>query len=104
VVPVSDRLYVDIDALTRGGIDLDRWSVLAKQIAGRMESATVTYQHSGGTGEMGEQFDTNYKPGEVKALEFLALLEQIVGGYSSRTIDAARNFDQTNDDASSSAG
>jgi hypothetical protein len=103
VVQVSDRLYVDVAALTRGGIDLNQWSTLADQIAGRVTSATQTYRYSGGTGEMGEQFDTNYKPGEAKALEFLALLVEIVGGYADRTLLAARTFDQTNTDADAAA-
>jgi hypothetical protein len=100
---MSDRLYVDVAALTRGGVDLDQWSVLADQIAGRIQAATQTYRYSGGTGEMGEQFDTNYRPGEAKALEFLALLVEIVGGYSERTLNAAKTFDQANTDADAAA-
>jgi hypothetical protein len=52
---------------------------------------------------MGEQFDTNYRPGEAKALEFLALLVEIVGGYSERTLNAAKTFDQANTDADAAA-
>lgn len=100
---MNDRLYVDIAALTQGGADLDRWSRLAKEIATRMRTSTTTYRHAGGGGEMGEQFTTNYLPGETKALQFLAMLEEIVGSYSDKTLLAARNFDQTNDEADSTA-
>jgi hypothetical protein len=99
VVPVSDRLYVDVAALTRGGINLAQWSTLANQIGGKLQSATSTYRNAGGTGEMGEQFNTNYKPGEQKALEFLVLLMQVVGSYSAKTLDAAKNFERTDTDA-----
>lgn len=95
----DDRLYVDVPALTQGGVNLGQWSSLANQIAGRMRTATTTYRFAGGTGEMGEQFDTNYRPGESKALEFLKLLEDVVGGHAQRTLNAARNFEQTANDA-----
>jgi hypothetical protein len=95
----DDRLYVDVPALTQGGINLGQYSTLASQIATRMRTTTTTYRFAGGTGEMGEQFDTNYRPGETKALQFLALLEEVVGGYSQRTLDAAKNFEQTENDA-----
>ena len=99
----DDRLYVDVAALTQGGVNLGQWSTLANQIAGRMRAATTTYRFAGGTGEMGEQFDANYRPGETKALEFLKLLEEVVGGYSQRTLAAAQNFEQTATDADAAA-
>ena len=98
----DDRLYVDVPALNRGGINLERYALLARSIAGDMRQATLTYQNAGGTGEMGEKFDTNYKPGERKALEFLALLDEIIGGGANRTLLAARNFENTSDDADAS--
>jgi len=99
----EDRLYVDVAALTRGGVNLGQWSSLANQISGRLRTATTTYRYAGGTGEMGEQFDTNYRPGESKALAFLALLEEVVGGYSQRTLNAAKNFEQTSNEADAAA-
>ena len=98
---MTDRLYVDITALQQGGVNMEQWAGLAKLIANQMQTATGTYRHAGGTGEMGEKFNENYKPGEVKALQFLALLERVVGGSADRTFDVARNFEQTNNDASS---
>jgi hypothetical protein len=99
VVQVNDRLYVDVQALTQGGINLAQWSALANQIGGRLQGATATYRNAGGTGEMGEQFNTNYKPGEEKALEFLRILMTVVGSYSQKTFDAAKVFDETNTEA-----
>jgi hypothetical protein len=96
---MTDRLYVDITALSQGGVNMERWSTLAKTIANRMQTASGTYRFAGGTGEMGEKFNENYKPGEVKALQFLALLEKVVGEAATRTRDVAKNFDQTNDEA-----
>ena len=96
---MNDRLYVDVAALTRGGINLSQWSVLANQIGGRIQSATATYRNAGGTGEMGEQFNTNYKPGEQKALEFLVLLMRVVGSYSEKTFEVAKVFEETDDEA-----
>ena len=96
---MSDRLYVDVEALTRGGINLAQWSALANQIGGRLQSATATYRNAGGTGEMGEQFTANYKPGEQKALEFLLILMKVVGSYSEKTFEAAKVFDETNTEA-----
>jgi hypothetical protein len=99
VVEVSDRLHVDVEALTRGGTNLAQWSALANQIGGRLQGATATYRNAGGTGEMGEQFNTNYKPGEQKALEFLLILMKVVGSYSAKTFDAAKVFEETNTEA-----
>ena len=95
----DDRLYVDVTALNQGGVNMERWASLARLIANQMQTATGTYRFAGGTGEMGEKFNENYKPGEVKALQFLALLERVVGGAADRTLDVARNFEQTNNEA-----
>ena len=100
---MSDRLYVDVAALTNGGINLDEWSRLAKDIAARMDAAVSLYRNAGGGGEMGEQYNTNYKPGEEKALQFLLLLNEIVGSYSDRTLQVARNFEDTNNEADHNA-
>jgi hypothetical protein len=99
----EDRLYVDVSGLSQGGVNLGHWSDLANQISGRIRTATTTYRYAGGTGEMGEQFDANYRPGETKALEFLRLLEDVVGGYSRRTLAAAKNFEDTATDADAAA-
>ena len=96
---MSDRTAVDISLLTNGGINLTQWSLLANQIVNQMRTATETYRYSGGTGEMGEQFDQNYKPGEAKALAFLMMLEKAIGGQSDRTLLVAQNFSNTNQDA-----
>jgi hypothetical protein len=48
---------------------------------------------------MGEQFNTNYKPGEEKALEFLLMLMKVVGSYSAKTFEAAKVFEETNTEA-----
>jgi hypothetical protein len=96
---MTDRLYVDITALSQGGVNMEQWATLAATIANRMQEATGIYRFAGGTGEMGEKFNENYTPGEVKALQFLALLEKVVGGAATRTRDVAKNFDQTNDEA-----
>lgn len=98
----DEDLYVNVPGLTRGGTDLERWSTLAEQIATRMSNATGVYRLAGGTGEMGQQFNTNYKPGEAKALQFLQMLKDVVGGYSDDTLLAAQNFEHTNEDADSS--
>jgi hypothetical protein len=95
----DDRLYVDVTALSQGGLEMEQWASLARTIANQMQTATGIYRYAGGTGEMGEKFNENYKPGEVKALQFLALLEEVVGGAATRTRDTARNFEQTNNDA-----
>ena len=96
---MTDRLYVDINALSQGGVNMEQWSTLASTIANKMQTASGTYRFAGGTGEMGEKFNENYKPGEVKALQFLALLEKVVGGAATSTLEVAKNFDQTNDEA-----
>jgi hypothetical protein len=48
---------------------------------------------------MGEQFNANYKPGEEKALEFLALLEEVVGGAGKATMKTGVHFSQVSDEA-----
>ncbi|WP_143021461.1 hypothetical protein [Prauserella marina] len=96
---MSDRLYVDVNILNQGGLNLDQWSDLARNVTRRVRTATERYGDAGGTGEMGEQFDQNYKPGEWKALEFLTLLEKGVGGLSESTLLVAKNFERANDDA-----
>lgn len=97
----DENLHVDVSSLAQGGTDLERWSQLANRITNQIRTATATYRFAGGTGEMGEQFDTNYKPGEAKALEFLMMLEEVVGGYADDTFQVAQNFEQTNNDADS---
>lgn len=100
---MSDRLHVDVAALTNGGVNLDEWSRLAKDIAARVDAAVSLYRNAGGGGEMGEQYTTNYKPGEAKALQFLLLLNEVVGSYSDRTLQVARNFEDTSNEADHAA-
>ncbi|MDA3628114.1 hypothetical protein [Saccharopolyspora oryzae] len=100
---MTDRFYADPDGLARGGANLEQWSMLAKEIAAQMRNVTTAYRHAGGTGEMGEQFNTNYKPGETKAIEFLSMLEEAVGGHGERTLKTARSFSDTNDEADAAA-
>lgn len=97
---MSDDLRVDIEALQSAGLNLSQWSDMADQIAKRMEQATAQYADAGGGGEMGKAFDEHYKPGEGKALEFLEILKKELGGAGQRTIQTAKNYDETDDDAS----
>ncbi|OLF17638.1 hypothetical protein [Actinophytocola xanthii] len=90
----------DVEGLRSAGINITRWSTLARNIADRVHAATVRYQNAGGTGgDMTKSFNANYRPGEQKALEFLRLLDIEIGGLGSRTIEVAQTFEQTNDDA-----
>lgn len=96
---MTDRLRVDIAALQAAGFNLTEWSELADRIAERIEQAATQYASAGGTGKMGEMFTKHYKPGEAKAIEFLQMLRNEIGGAGKRTIDVAKSFGQTNDDA-----
>lgn len=96
---MTDRLRVDTAALQAAGFTLTEWSELANQIADRIDRATRLYGKAGGTGKMGEMFEKHYKPGEEKALEFLRILREEIGGIGQRTIDVAKNFEQTDDEA-----
>ncbi|MGW1680198.1 hypothetical protein [Saccharopolyspora sp. NPDC002376] len=96
---MNDRLYVDTSGLTRGGINLSQWSSTANRLAAHMRNVTATYRHAGGSGEMGKQFDENYRPGAEKAMEFLSMLEEAVGGVSEKTLLAGRKFEDTDDEA-----
>ena len=100
---MSDRLYVDIAALRQGGVNIEQLSVQSRLIVNRIRQATATYRLAGGTGEMGEKFQENYKPGEEKALLFLKLLEEVIGSAGGSTLEAARHFERTDGDASASA-
>jgi hypothetical protein len=100
---MSEHLSVDVNGLQNGGLSLEEWSHFARQIAVRLRTATTRYQHAGGGGEMGEQWDKNYTPGATQALEFLAMLEEIVGGSSGATLLTAQVFDQANITATSRA-
>jgi hypothetical protein len=100
---VSDRTRVDPAELQRGGQGLDTYSTLAGSISSQMRDATTRYARAGGTGEMGEQFNANYKPGEEKALEFLALLEEVVGGAGQATTKTGVHFGQVADEADAAA-
>jgi hypothetical protein len=95
----DDRTRVDPAELQRGGQFLDTYSRLAGSISGQLRDATTRYARAGGTGEMGEQFNANYKPGEEKALEFLALLEEVVGGAGKATMKTGVHFSQVSDEA-----
>jgi len=96
------RLTVDIAALQRGGVNLSRIAEIARGISNDLQHAVTTYGDAGGTGEMGESFQKNYKPGETEALEFLALLDKEVGEVGVRTTKTAREFEDTNQEASQS--
>ena len=100
---MSDRTQVDPAYLQRGGQHLDTYSTLAGSICGQLRNATTMYANAGGTGEMGEQFKVNYKPGEEKALEFLELLEEIVGGAGQATMKTGVHFSQVSDEADQAA-
>jgi len=95
----GERLYVDLAALHQGGVNIEELSVQARLVVNRIRQAASTYQFAGGTGEMGEKYQENYKPGEEKALVFLRLLEEAVGSAGDDTLVVARHFEQVNDDA-----
>ncbi|WP_329791562.1 hypothetical protein V1227_06475 [Lentzea sp. DG1S-22] len=96
---MSNRTGVDVDALRRGGVNILKTSQLARDISSDLANATVMYGGSGGTGEMGEAFDKGYKPTAERALAFLDLLEEVLGGASDRTLETSRSFEATVDEA-----
>ena len=99
---MSERLKVDVDALRKGGVDIDGISSLVLTICRQLGVATATYRFAGGTGERGEKFDTGYRPGEVQGMRFLALLEETIGAAGGRTIETAESFARTDEEATSS--
>ena len=97
----GERLQVDVDALRRGGVDIEAITTLAAGIHQRLRVATQTYRFAGGTGDMGEKFDTGYRPGELQGLKFLNLLSDVVGEAGGRTVTTAESFARTDEDATS---
>ncbi|MFT7841738.1 hypothetical protein Q5530_36855 [Saccharothrix sp. BKS2] len=96
---MSDRIAVDVDALRKGGVDIDATAQLAISICGDLRHSVELYGNSGGTGEMGEMFNEKYRPSAEMALKFLSLLEEVLGGASERTVGTSQSFDAAIGDA-----
>ncbi|WP_143219036.1 hypothetical protein [Actinokineospora bangkokensis] len=99
---MSERVRVDVDALAKGGVDIQGLMALTRRICAELGGAVAQYQYAGGTGEMGKRFDQGYKPGAEQGVKFLALLSEVVGDAGGRTLDTAKSFRTTDDEATSS--
>ncbi|PPK70918.1 hypothetical protein V5P93_002777 [Actinokineospora auranticolor] len=93
------RLAVDPEALRNGGVNIRATVDLAVDICNQLFIAADTNRGAGGTGEIGEKFDSGYRPGEEQALKFLRLLQKSLGETGSRTITTAGVFRETDEDA-----
>ncbi|MBY8851714.1 hypothetical protein K7G98_26750 [Saccharothrix sp. MB29] len=89
---MSDHISVDVDALRKGGVDIEATARLAFSICGDLRQSVELYGNSGGTGEMGEMFNEKYRPSAELALKFLDLLEDVLGGASERTAHTSKSF------------
>ncbi|WP_026422139.1 hypothetical protein [Actinokineospora inagensis] len=96
---MSDRLSVDPEALRNGGVNLDRVADIAVDICDKHLAAVDKAAGAGGTGQMGQRFDTGYRPTEQQATGFLRLLRRTLTQTGSRTIKTAGVFAETSDDA-----
>lgn len=101
---MNDRITVDVEALRRGGVDVDATARLAIAICNDLVGATLLYRNAGGTGEMGETFDKNYVPTAERAVKFLGLLNETLGGAGDRTIETSRSFEDAVVDANATTG
>lgn len=96
---MSNHISVDVDALRKGGVDIQATAQLAMSICGDLRHPVELYANSGGTGEMGEMFNEKYRPSAEMALKFLDLLEDVLGGVSERTVGTSKSFDAAIGDA-----
>jgi hypothetical protein len=101
---MTDRTSVDIDGLKAGGVDLEAIAQQAQEIARDLINACREYAHAGGTDTMGRQFDLNYKPNEEIGMQFLHLLNDIIGRSGVRTSKTAHAFADTESEANEVAG
>ncbi|WP_447002023.1 hypothetical protein ACRAKI_19980 [Saccharothrix isguenensis] len=101
---MNDRITVDVDALRRGGVDVEATARLAIAICNDLIGSTLAYGNAGGTGEMGEMFDKNYVPTAERAVKFLGLLNETLGGASDRTVETSRSFEDAVGDANTVTG
>jgi len=100
---MTERTAVDLPGLLNGGVDIQAIAQLAQDIATMLISACAEYARAGGTGEMGAQFDANYKPGEQTGLAFLKLLNDSIGTSGVRTLKTGHSFANAENEADTAA-
>jgi hypothetical protein len=83
---MSDQLSVDVDALRRGGVNIDEISATCHSIHGELYAAVTQYADAGGDGEIGKSMKQNYEPGRDDCLQFLGLLGQSLALNGERTV------------------
>jgi hypothetical protein len=99
------KISVDVEALLRGGVNLDRITSLADSICNDLLNAVETYRHAGGSGkdEMGQMFGQGYLPGAQRAIEFINMLQRVVHEASESTLSAGKAFEDANNRAAAIA-
>jgi hypothetical protein len=100
---MSDRTSVDIEGLKAAGVDLEKISEQAQQIAKDLLNAVHACAHAGGTGQMGMAFDVNYKPNQEIGMDFLSLFNDAIGSSGVRTSKVARSFADAEQNANQTA-
>ncbi|GAA3014397.1 hypothetical protein [Actinokineospora diospyrosa] len=93
------RLSVDPEGLRQGGVNIQATVDLAVNICNELFVAAEENRGAGGTGEIGEKFDSGYRPGEEQGLKFLRLMQRTIGETGSRTVKTAGVFSEASDDA-----
>lgn len=100
---MTDQLIVDVDALRRGGINIDEVARTCHSILRELYSAVAEYAGAGGDGEIGKAMQLNYEPGRDDAMEFLDLLIRSLSQHGDRTLTVGNVFHSTNDGATTTA-
>jgi hypothetical protein len=83
---MSEQLAVDVDALRRGGVNIDEISETCRSIHGELYAAVTQYADAGGDGDIGKSMKQNYEPGRDDCLQFLGLLGQSLSLNGERTV------------------
>jgi len=83
---MSEQLTVDVDALRRGGVNIDEISRTCHSITQELYVAVTRYADAGGDGEIGKSMKQNYEPGRDDCLQFLGMLGQSLSLNGERTV------------------
>lgn len=96
---------VDIEALRRGGVDIEHLSTLIRSIDGDLRNITRKYgRRLGGNGDTQKAFEANYYPAAEESENFLLGIVNLVDTHGGKTIELGDLFGDVDDTTTTEAG
>jgi hypothetical protein len=102
---MSDNPFAaDIQAIQKGGVDLQGLAALVALVHGKLHSATSKYPNLGGNGQIGKSFEANYYKSAADSEDFLKGVKDLLGEHGATTTGLGDIFGDTNEAATTQAG